>query len=158
MITRRWAFLGATGLALAPLSPAGAQAVPLVEVWRDPNCGCCGGWVEHLRNAGFRVQDRVVPSVAPYRQMLGTPPDLLSCHAGRILGYALEGHVPIAAIQRLVSERPTDLKGLAVPGMPIGTPGMEVPGQPADVYDVVAFSPDGSSRPWMRFRGYDPVV
>lgn len=146
-------------MAAVPL-PAGfafAQAAPLIEVWRDANCGCCGGWVEHLRNAGFRVQDRVVPAVGPYRQMLGTPRDLLSCHAGRILGYALEGHVPVAAIQRLVAERPTGLKGLAVPGMPVGTPGMEVPGQPPDTYDVIAFSDREAHRSWMRFRGYDPA-
>ena len=101
----RRAVLGAGG---AVLLGAGARAAsrPRVEVWRDPHCGCCAGWVAHLRAKGFAVEDEVVPSVAPARRRLGTPPDLLSCHAGLVEGFALEGHVPAAAIRRLLAERP----------------------------------------------------
>jgi len=147
-------------LAAALLSAVGsarAQQRQRVEVWRDPSCGCCEGWVQHLRTEGFVVTDRVVPSVGPYRQLLGTPPDLLSCHAARVSGLALEGHVPAHAIRRLLEERPAGIVGLAVPGMPIGTPGMEVSGQEPDIYDVIAWRQDGTSRPWLRMRGAGPV-
>src|SRR4051794_29578091 len=89
--------------ALLPLAPARLRAEPgsRVAVWRDPNCGCCSGWVAHLRAEGFAVDDQVVPALGPVRRQLGTPSDLLSCHAGQIEGFALEGHVPAAAIRRL---------------------------------------------------------
>lgn len=154
MPTRRSVF--ALALAL-PAVPAAAQPREHVEVWRDPNCGCCGAWVEHLRRAGFAVTDRIVPSVAPVRRMLGTPADLLSCHAARIAGFALEGHVPAAAIRRLLEERPAGVVGLAVPAMPVGSPGMEVPGQAPETYDVMAWRADGSHRPFMRFVGAQPA-
>jgi hypothetical protein len=146
----------ASGLAAAA-GPALAQRGERVEVWRDPNCGCCADWVAHLRTAGFAVEDQVVASVAPFRRMLGTPSGLLSCHAGRVGGYALEGHVPAAALTRLLAERPAEIRGLAVPGMPVGSPGMEVPGQAPDSYDVLAFDARGGHAVFMRFRGGTPV-
>ena len=127
------------------------------EVWRDPQCGCCGGWVEHLRAEGFAVTDHVVPSVAPYRRMLGTPPALLSCHAGRIAGMALEGHVPAYAIRQALRDGATRIAGLAVPAMPVGTPGMEVPGREAETYDVIAWRPDGTQFVLLRMRGATPA-
>ncbi|WP_246523771.1 DUF411 domain-containing protein [Neoroseomonas eburnea] len=133
-----------------------AQGPNRVRVWRDPNCGCCVGWVTHLRAEGFGVEDVVVRAVGPVRQRLGTPADLLSCHAGEVDGFVLEGHVPAAAIRRLLAERPPGVRGLAVPEMPIGSPGMEVPGMPADVYDVIAFG-NGPHRPFMRFSGANPT-
>jgi hypothetical protein len=142
-------------LAALPV-PASAQRATHVAVWRDPNCGCCSGWVTYLRAEGFAVDDQVVRSVAPVRRRLGTPADLLSCHAGEVEGFALEGHVPAAAIRRLLAERPTGVRGLAVPEMPVGSPGMEVPGQPADTYDVIAFGA-GPHRPFMRFTGVVPA-
>jgi hypothetical protein len=146
------------GLLAAPLIGRAALAQPLrVEVWRDANCGCCRGWVAHLRDEGFAVEDRVVASVAPIRRMLGTPADLLSCHAARVAGFALEGHVPAAAIRRLLAARPTEVAGLAVPAMPVGSPGMEVPGQPPETYDVIAWRADGAHRPFMRFIGNRPA-
>ncbi|MBP0463910.1 DUF411 domain-containing protein [Roseomonas sp. PWR1] len=138
-------------------APALAQGVARVEVWRDPNCGCCSGWVAHLRREGFAVDDRVVPSVAPFRRMLGTPADLLSCHAARIAGFALEGHVPALAIRRLLTAPPAGIRGLAVPAMPVGSPGMEVPGQSPDTYDVIAWRADGTHEPFMRFVGAEPA-
>lgn len=154
MIHRRGLLLGAALLAAPPALALPGQEV---EVWRDPHCGCCAGWVEHLRREGFAVTDRVVPSVAPFRRMLGTPSDLLSCHAGRVAGFALEGHVPALAIRRLLAERPEGVVGLAVPAMPIGTPGMEVPGQPAEIYEVIAWRRNGEHRPFLRMRGAAPV-
>jgi hypothetical protein len=144
---------------LAPLAaPALAQRREAAEVWRDPYCGCCGAWVEHLTAAGFTVTDRIVPSVGPFRRMLGTPSDLLSCHAARVMGWlAIEGHVPALAIRRALAERPPGIVGLAVPAMPAGSPGMEVPGQAPDTYDVIAWKADRSHRPFMRFHGGEPA-
>ena len=104
MIARR-TLLSAAGLLLA--GPALAQRREAVEVWRDPNCGCCGAWVQHLRAEGFTVTDRVVPSVAPYRQMLRTPADLLSCHAARVAGdpsrfVVLDAAQPLEAVWQQV--------------------------------------------------------
>ncbi|WP_229681654.1 DUF411 domain-containing protein [Neoroseomonas lacus] len=96
-------------------------------------------------------------SVATARRMLGTPSDLLSCHMGLVRGYALEGHVPAAAVTRLLAERPAGISGLAVPGMPGGSLGMEVPGQVPDSYDVLAFDARGDRSVFMRFRGGTPV-
>jgi hypothetical protein len=136
--------------------PAIAATRTPVTVWRDPSCGCCEGWVAHLRAEGFAVEDNVVRTVAAVRRMLGTPSDLLSCHAALVEGFVLEGHVPALAIRRLLRERPAAIRGLAVPAMPIGAPGMEVPGQPEDSYDVIAFG-EGPHQPFMRFEGARPA-
>nr|WP_314070796.1 DUF411 domain-containing protein [uncultured Roseococcus sp.] len=110
-----------------------------------------------MRGPGFQVEDDVVASVAPARRMLRIPSDLISCHARAVDGHALEGHVPAEAVLRLLSERLARVRGIAVPAMPIGSPGMEVPGQPDDTYDVIAFG-DGSERSvFMRFRGHQRV-
>lgn len=146
----------AAALACLAARRAEASGAVRVAVWRDPNCGCCTGWVAHLRAEGFAVQDQVVPSVAPVRRRLGTPPDLLSCHAGEVEGFVLEGHVPAEAIRRLLALRPAGVRGIAVPAMPIGSPGMEVPGAAPDTYDVVAFGA-GGHRPFMRFTGSRPA-
>ena len=147
---RRLLFAAVAAVAL----PGGAPlAVRQLRVWRDPNCGCCGGWVEHMRAAGFQVEDNQVASAAPARRMLGIPADLLSCHAAAVGGYALEGHVPASAVKRLLAERPAGIRGLAVPAMPLGSPGMEVPGQPEDAYDVIAFADGAPHRVFMRFQG-----
>jgi hypothetical protein len=160
MILGRRAILAA--LAVMPLGVGGLTAraqggLPLLTVWRDPHCGCCGAWVAHMRAAGFPVQDNIVPSPAPARRMLGIPADLLSCHAAQVGGFALEGHVPAAAVKRLLAERPVGVRGLAVPGMPIGSPGMEVPGQAPDTYDVIAFDRGQGRSTFMRFRGGEPI-
>ncbi|MBI0435991.1 DUF411 domain-containing protein [Roseomonas sp. KE0001] len=152
--TRRNLTIGLLGLAVLPAACGGP---PKVEAWRDRNCGCCGGWVAHLRAEGFEVDDKVVDAVGPHRQALGTPSDLISCHAGKIGRYALEGHVPAAALRRLLKENPKGVAGLAVPEMPLGVPGMEVPGAEPSTYDVVAFGRNGAWRPWMRFRGLEAV-
>ena len=137
--------------------PTATEALPGLRVWRDPGCGCCGGWITHMRAAGFAVEENTVSSVAPARRMLGIPADLLSCHAAQVGDYALEGHVPAAAVLRLLRERPAGLRGLAVPGMPTGSPGMEVPGQPDDTYAVIAFDGGAGRQVFMRFRGGQPA-
>lgn len=154
-MTRRRTLLASGALAALPVA-AFAQRATRVSVWRDPYCGCCSGWVAHLRAEGFAVNDQVVPAVGPIRARLGTPADLLSCHAGEVEGFALEGHVPASAIRRLLAERPAGVRGLAVPEMPVGSPGMEVPGRAPDTYDVIAFG-DGPHRPFMRFTGRQPA-
>lgn len=156
MIVRR-SFLASGLAALALPNLARAEALPRLQVWRDEYCGCCGAWVEHMRAAGFPIEDNVVRSVAAVRRRLGTPSDLLSCHAGLVGGYVLEGHVPAAAVLRLLAERPAGVRGLAVPGMPLGSPGMEVPGQAPDSYDVLAFDVRGAHTAFMRFHGGTPV-
>ncbi len=151
MVSRR--ILMITSLSMLA-GPALVQSRESAEVWRDPNCGCCAGWVAHLREEGFAVTDRVVPSVTPFRRMLGTPSDLLSCHAARIAGWLkIEGHVPALAIRRALAEAPPGVVGLAVPAMPIGTPGMEVPSHEPELYDVIAWRADGSHFAWLRMRG-----
>ena len=150
---RRRGFLAAAAAAVAWPAPAQPAGQRRLQVWRDPGCGCCGGWVEHMRAAGFQVEEQLVASPAPARRMLGIPADLLSCHAAAVGGYALEGHVPASAVKRLLAERPPGVRGLAVPGMPIGSPGMEVPGRPEDSYDVIAFADGAPHRVFMRFRG-----
>lgn len=152
---RRMLVGAAFGALCAPM-PVRAQTRSLVQVWRDPNCGCCHLWIPHLQAAGFEVQDNQVRSVNAWRRTLGIPADLLSCHAARVEGFALEGHVPPLAIRRLLAERPAGVRGLAVPGMPIGSPGMEVPGAAPDTYEVIAFGA-GPHRPFMRFRGAEPA-
>jgi hypothetical protein len=156
MMVRRT--LGAAGLAAMTLpTRASAEALPRLQVSRDENCGCCVAWADHMRAAGFSIEDNVVRSVAAARRMLGTPPDLLSCDAGLVGGYALEGHVPAAAVTCLLAERPAGVRGLAVPGMPVGSPGMEVPGREPDTYEVLAVDARGGRSVFMRFRGGTPA-
>lgn len=111
-----------------------------IEVWKDPNCGCCKNWIEHMRKHGFTVVIHDTPDVTPIKQAHGVGADLVSCHTGLIHGYVIEGHVPADLVRKLITEKPA-IAGLAVPGMPMGSPGME--GASKDAYDVVAFSADG---------------
>jgi hypothetical protein len=149
--TRRNALaLLAAGLIL-PMS-ARAEA-PAMLVHKDPNCGCCGGWVKHVRAAGFTVTVEEAADRKAIQTRLRVPPELGSCHTAEISGYAIEGHVPAEAIHRLLATRPVAL-GLTVPGMPAGSPGME--GGTPKPYDVVLFAADGQ-RPFMRFVGSKSV-
>jgi hypothetical protein len=125
--------------AAAPAAPA-ADAPQLV-VYKDPNCGCCTKWVEHMRQAGFRVETHDTSGVDGIKDQAGVPAGARSCHTGLVGGYAIEGHVPAEAVRRLLREHPADVAGLAVPGMVIGSPGMEGP-EPQH-YDVIAFTKDG---------------
>lgn len=105
-------------------APVLAQSSATVEVFKSPYCGCCGKWVEHLRQSGFQVNTHDVDDVTAARKKMGMPDRLGSCHTAKIGGYVVEGHVPAADIQRLLKEKPRAL-GLAVPSMPQGSPGMD---------------------------------
>lgn len=140
-------------LALASTLPLSALAVaPMVEIWKDPNCGCCQDWVKHLNKSGFATRVHDEGNTAA-RTRLGMPAKLGSCHTGLVGGYAIEGHVPASELQRLLKEKPKAL-GLAVPGMPIGSPGMDGPayGDRRDPYDVLLVLADGSTRVYQSYR------
>lgn len=140
------------GALLAAILPAAAHATkkPLITVYKTPTCGCCHEWIAHLQQYGFEVVTKDVPDTSPYRSQYGVPKELASCHTGFIDGYALEGHVPAADIKRLLATRPK-ARGLSVPGMPVGSPGMEVEGTRRDAFDVVLFADDGSRKVWQHY-------
>ncbi len=117
-----------------------AQAGQTIDVYRDPNCGCCKEWISHLRDNGFTVNDHVEPNMSAVKQRLGVVPRLASCHTGVIDGKFVEGHVPAEQV-KLLAKR-SDLRGLAVPGMPMGSPGMEM-GDHKDAYQVIGLTQDG---------------
>ena len=117
-----------------------AAASPQVTVFKTRTCGCCGHWVEHMKANGFDVKVQDVDDTGEYRRKYGVPDSLASCHTAIMDGYAIEGHVPAADVRRLLKTRPK-AKGLAVPGMVMGSPGME--GPRSDAYAVVLFDADG---------------
>ncbi len=139
---------GVAGLALAQKTPA---TLPVLQVWKDPNCGCCQDWVDYLKADGFVVQIFDTGNTA-VRRRLGLPDRYGSCHTGLIGGYVIEGHVNAREIRRLLAEKPQAI-GLAVPGMPVGSPGMDGPvyGDRRDPYDVVLVLKDGSSRVYQSY-------
>ena len=152
MQRRQW--LQAAALTLvsgALLQKTVLAQVTTVEVWKDPNCGCCHLWVEHLQTHGFKVNVRDVGNTAA-RQRLGMLEKLGSCHTATVGGYVIEGHVPAADIRRLLKERPVAL-GLSVPGMPIGSPGMDGPEYKGrkDAFDVLLVQKDGSAKSFQAY-------
>lgn len=124
--------------------------LPLVTVRKHPTCGCCSVWIEHLREAGFPVQAQDVEDMAAVKDAAGVPQAMASCHTAEVGGYFVEGHVPAADIARLLRERPA-AKGLAVPGMPLGSPGMEHPEGIVQPHAVMLVLGDGSSREFSRY-------
>ncbi len=156
--TRRALMIGAAQatIAFVLVRPSwAAETLPKMTATRDPSCGCCGGWVAHVRAAGFPVEVMEAVDLAPLKARLGVPVSLISCHTAEVGGYVVEGHVPADAIKRLLVERP-QAKGLAVAGMPVGSPGMELPGTPPETYEVVLFATDGQ-RVFARYRGSQAV-
>lgn len=148
--TRRTFVAGLAGAAfVTPLWAAGG--LPKVVVMKDPTCGCCSGWADHLKQAGFPVEIVETSDINRVKTRLGVPRALASCHTGEVGGYVIEGHVPAASIKRLLAEKP-QANGLAVPGMPVGSPGMEVEGMEPDIYKVILFGPSGQ-RTFARYRG-----
>ena len=149
---RQW-LAAAAVLALTGFERTAMAQATTVQVWKDPNCGCCQLWVEHLQASGFKVEVRDVGNTAA-RKRLGMPEVLGSCHTATVSGYVIEGHVPAADIQRLLKERPVAL-GLSVPGMPIGSPGMDGPEYKGrkDAYDVLLVQKDGSSKSFQHYPG-----
>lgn len=126
------------------LAGLGSMAVPLIAlaappsitVYKDPNCGCCTGWIEHLRREGFTATVVEQADLGPLRRKLGVPDAVMSCHTAVAGGYFIEGHVPASAVRRLLAEKPP-ARGIAVPGMPIGSPGMESRDGRVEPYEVV---------------------
>lgn len=154
-ITRRHTLLAALlASAFSPLA-LGQRAAPVVEVWKSPTCGCCKDWISHMQEHGFQIRVHDSGNTT-MRKRLGLPEKLGSCHTALVAGYVLEGHVPAQDVLRLLAEKPAAL-GLAVPGMPIGSPGMDGPdyGGQRDPYDVLLVSGRGetaSTRVWRALR------
>ena len=127
-------------------SPAAAMAFTAGEevvVFRSAYCECCEAWESHIAEAGFVVQDHVADDMDGIKEAMGVPVESASCHTARVSGYVVEGHVPAASIQRMLKERP-EIKGLAAPGMPMGSPGMEVDGMVADPFSVFSIANNGT--------------
>ena len=130
--------------AMASRGLAAPATVPIV-VHRDAACGCCGAWVDHLRASGvFAPSVRIQRDMGAVKTFLGVPAALASCHTAQVAGFVIEGHVPAKDILKLIRTRPAGVAGLAVPGMPAGSPGMEVPGR-FDPYNVLAFRRGGET-------------
>ncbi|MGV3742796.1 MAG: DUF411 domain-containing protein [Burkholderiaceae bacterium] len=139
-----------TALASAMVLPQFASAAgPVVEVYKSEYCGCCHEWVKHLEANGFTVKAANVENPSDYREKFGIPEELGSCHSAKVGGYALEGHVPASEIKRLLAEKPK-AKGLAVPAMPMGSPGME--GPRSDPYDVLLVHQNGKYSTYRHYK------
>lgn len=140
-------FASAVLLAVPALASA---AMPVIEVFKSESCGCCEAWTKHLKEHGFTVKVNNVASPSDYRQKSGIPSTLGSCHTAKVAGYAIEGHVPANEIKRLVASG-VKARGLAVPAMPLGSPGMEA--ARSDPYDVFLVEPDGRSIVYKHYSG-----
>ncbi len=142
------------GIALAPFSGSllATTELPIVNVWKSPSCGCCKEWIKHLEQSGFTVNAHDTGNNA-IRKRLGIPTKYASCHTARMAGYAVEGHVPASDVIRLLTEKP-DAIGIAVPQMPVGSPGMDgaVYRGRQDPYDVLLISKDGSASVFQSYR------
>ncbi len=136
---------------LAVSAPAVAEqaAKPPMTVYKSPTCGCCGGWIDHMRAAGYHIEVKDTDAMDMVKDMMGVPDEMASCHTATIDGYLIEGHVPADAVDRLLAERPK-ASGLAVPGMPVGSPGMEMGGQ-TEPYAAMLFNSDGTARTFVEY-------
>jgi hypothetical protein len=137
-------------LALLALLSGHALAADVIN-HKSPYCGCCGEWTKHMEQAGFTVKEELHENMNPIKQKLGITPDLASCHTAEINGYVFEGHIPAEDIQAFLANPPKNAKGLAVPGMPMGSPGMEY-GEKRDEYSVYAFNEKGQV---LSYRHYE---
>jgi hypothetical protein len=148
---RRNAIGGVIALSVVALLPsiAAASALPKLAVFKDPNCGCCTGWADHMKAAGFDVHISEATDLVTVRKRLGMPEQYAGCHSGSVDGYALEGHVPAADVKRLLASRPKVI-GLSVLGMPVGSPGMEMGGR-TQPYQVLLIGRDGQSSVFARY-------
>lgn len=147
MVARFFLDAGFAALLCLPLAASAAQ--PVIEVYKTEYCGCCKEWIKHLEANGFKVQAHNVADTADYREKFGIPAQYGSCHTGRVGGYAVEGHVPAADIKRLLAEKPK-ARGLAVPGMPMGSPGMEGPRK--DPHEVLLVKDGGKTSVYKRYE------
>lgn len=145
--------LASVGLgALAIAVNAQRSDEPTVSVYKTPTCGCCRKWVDHLKANGFSVRTTDLDNLDAVKVKYGVPSDFGSCHTAVVSGYVVEGHVPAKDIQRLLRERPK-IAGLAVPSMPAGSPGMEIPGGKVQPYRVLTFDKNGTSSVYASYGG-----
>lgn len=151
LFNRRSVVLSFLSLTLAQTLPSAAQTLPTIYVVKDPGCPCCNAWIGYLRDNGFPItfEERSIDALQAYKREKGIPGELASCHTATVEGYVLEGHVPAADIRRLLAERP-DAIGLAVPGMPYGSPGMG-PEAEREAYDVILIGKDGNGTSFTRY-------
>src|SRR5215218_6619559 len=140
---------GVSMLAVRPRDGAAAPKPTAITVYKDPSCGCCKNWVEHLRANGFAPEVHDRSDMDALKDSLGVPTALRSCHTGVVGKYVIEGHVPAADVKQLLATKPAKTVGVAVPGMPAGSPSMEMGGR-VDRYDVIAFAPGGATRIFAR--------
>lgn len=136
---------GVLALTVVSVSPMAQSRTGTVAIYKTPTCGCCSLWVKHLEQHGFTTKVTDMDSVDDVKNANNVPRQARSCHTAIVDGYVIEGHVPAADVQRLLKERPRGVIGLAVPGMPIGSPGMEVQGMSAQQYNVLAFDKSGQT-------------
>ncbi len=158
-----WSFIGSTGAPIlstttqnagksdSPRTDLASQVLN-ITVYRTPTCGCCQGWVEHIKQNGFQVTDIVKPEseIQAIRQKYNLPSDFASCHTSEVAGYLVEGHIPVADVKHLIAQKP-DIAGISVPGMPIGTPGMEM-GDRKQSFNVFAFQQDGQTQVFNSYK------
>ncbi|MBN8760222.1 MAG: metal-binding protein [Thiobacillus sp. 63-78] len=126
-----------------------APTTPVIDVYKSPTCGCCNKWIDHLKANGFTVRAHDTENVQAHKVRLGVPPGYGSCHTAEVNGYVIEGHVPAKEMKRLLKEKPR-ARGLVVPAMPVGSPGMEAGGR-MDPYDVFLVNRDGSTRTYAQY-------
>jgi len=126
-----------------------APETPVIDVYKSPTCGCCNKWIDHLKANGFGVRSYDTDNVAQHKARLGVPPGYGSCHTAEVDGYVIEGHVRAREIKRLLKERPR-ARGLVVPAMPVGSPGMEADGR-KDPYKVFLVNRNGSTRTYVQY-------
>ena len=140
--------LAAQSISSAQQKPPAVK--PLLSVYKTPTCGCCAKWVDHMRANGFDAKVQDLPDLSAVKAKLGVPAELGSCHTAQVGRYVIEGHIPADAVHRLLKERPTTVSGLAVPGMPMGSPGMEVPGGSVQPYLILTFDRQGQTTVYER--------
>ena len=165
LMTRRAALCGTvatSALLLLSCSPSGSgreggqetaaesraptpASSPAMTVFRDPSCGCCESWAAIARRAGYNVDVRDHRDMPSVKRRLGVPEQLASCHTTQVSGWVIEGHVPLEYVARLLRERPQGIRGIAVPGMPVGSPGMEIPDGRTEPFEVIAFDAAGNT-------------
>jgi hypothetical protein len=157
IVRRQWLAAAVVMMVTGFQRTALAEATTVL-VWKDPNCGCCRLWVEHLESSGFKVEVRDLGNTAA-RKRLGMPEKLGSCHTATVGGYVIEGHVPAVDIYRLLKDRPVAL-GLSVPGMPIGSPGMDGPEYKGrkDAFDVLLVQKDGRTKSFQHYPGQGRMI
>ena len=151
LLVNRSAEAGDAPTAASLAEPAARGNGETIVVYRSPTCGCCKVWEDHMRAAGYTVESHEVADVTPAKNEHGVPAPLRSCHTAVAGGYVFEGHVPAEDVIRVLAERP-EIDGLAVPGMPPGSPGMDVPGREDEPFEVFSFRDGGASEVWATRR------